>query len=292
MKTSVVTSLRPQYGLPALLAALKLPRATYYDRLKRDKKPDKYAKLKAFIRPLFHEKHEIYGYRRIYRETLKAGFKYAEETVWRVMRSMGLSVTLYSKHTSRYSSYKGTVGTVAKNVLKQHFNATLPLTVMHTDVTQVRLTNGQWGYISAITDEASREVLAFSVSSSPNKEMIQDTLNELKRHLLPGSRPILHSDQGWQYQIPSYVAQLKQMNIQQSMSRKGNCHDNAPIESFFNLLKRECLNRLSIGNIANLRDIVAEYSDWFNHERISLNKDGLTPVEYREMMVTEQMEVA
>lgn len=152
---------------------------------------------------------------------------------------------------------------------------------MHTDVTQVRLYNGDWGYISAITDEASREVLVAMVSSSPNKALIQGSLDEFKNHLKVGLKPILHSDQGWQYQMPAYRTRLKQLQIRQSISRKGNCHDNAPIESFFNLMKQECLNRYPIDDIDTLRQLVNNYVQWFNNERISRNKNGLTPVEYR-----------
>lgn len=197
------------------------------------------------------------------------------------MSAMGLKVSIYSKHTSKYSSYKGEVGKIAPNVLNQKFDAKQPLTVFHTDVTQLRLYNGNWGYISVITDEASKEVMAAVVSSSPNKAMIRDTLDAFESRLSIDSEPILHSDQGWQYQIPYYQMRLKEMGIKQSMSRKGNCHDNAPIESFFNLLKRECLNRYKINDLSQLRRMVCDYVQWFNNEGISMNKNGLTPVEYR-----------
>lgn len=247
------TSLRSQYDLKELLKSLRLPRATYYDRLKRNRKADKYAEVKAFIKKCFYDSKETYGYRRIHDKASKHGLHYAEETIRRLMSDMGLKVTIYSKHTSKYHSYKGRVGKVAPNILKQQFDAKRPFTVLHTDVTQVRLYNGEWGYISSITDEASREVLAAIVSASPNTPLIQSTLDELQHHLKAGLRPILHSDQGWQYQMPAYQQRLEDMNIVQSMSRKGNCHDNAPIESFFNLMKRECLNRYRIDDLTSLR---------------------------------------
>ncbi|WP_156127031.1 IS3 family transposase, partial [Paucilactobacillus wasatchensis] len=179
VRTDVVTSLRSQYNFQELLSRLKLPKATYYDRLKREKKPDKYAELKKFIKNLYYKENETYGYRRIHHEAVKHGFPYAEETIRRIMSAMGLKVSIYSKHTSKYSSYKGKVGKIAPNVLNQNFDAKQPLTVFHTDVTQIRLYNGNWGYISAITDEASKEVIAAIVSSSPNKVMIRDTLDKL-----------------------------------------------------------------------------------------------------------------
>ncbi len=139
-------------------------------------------------------------------------------------------------------------------------------------MTQVRLYNGEWGYISSVTDEASREVLAAVVSASPNKALISATLDELQTHLKDELKPIMHSDQGWQYQMSDYQQRLKDMNITQSMSRKGNCHDNAPMESFIGLMKRECLNRYQINNLEELCKLVKDYVDWFNNVRISRNK--------------------
>lgn len=260
---------------------MELPRATYYDRLKRNHKPDKYAKIKHFIRQEYLKEGARYGYRRIHKKSIDAGFSYSEETIRKIMTSIGLKVTLFSKHTGKYSSYKGTIGKIAPNLLKQKFTAIKPLTVLHTDVTQVALYNGKWGYISVIIDEASKEVLAAVASYSPNKKLIKETLDEAQKHIITGSHPILHSDQGWQYQIPSYQAQLKKMGIIQSMSRKGNCHDNAPIESFFSLLKRECLNQYKIQNLTELRGILKSYIKWFNNDRISMKTKGLSPVGYR-----------
>lgn len=125
-------------------------------------------------------------------------------------------------------------------------------------------------------------MIAAIVSASPNKVLIQASLDELEHHLKEGIKPTLHSDQGGQYQMVDYQQRLKALNITQSMSRKVSSHDNAPIESFFNLLKRECLNRYQINTLSDLRNLVNGYVDWFNNVRISRNKIGLPPVEYRE----------
>ncbi|OAU38404.1 integrase, partial [Lacticaseibacillus rhamnosus] len=161
------------------------------------------------------------------------------------------------------------------------FDAEEPFTVLHTDITQVRLLDHSWGYISAIIDEASREVITVIVRNSANKEQLHLTLDDLAKKLPTGVTPIVHSDQGWQYQTREYQSRVHAMGIIPSMSRKGNCHDNAPMESFFNLLKRERLNRQPIKDLEELKQIVNRYVTWFNHDRISLNKNGLTPIEYR-----------
>ena len=143
------------------------------------------------------------------------------------------------------------------------------------------MTNHRRGYISAIIDEATKEVLSVYISLSPNMNLVFDTLRRLKYSIPNGIKAILHSDQGWQYQMPEYRHTLKKMNLVQSMSRKGNCHDNAPIESFFHLLKVECLNRCKIHNIHELKKITYQYIYYFNNLRISMKTKGMTPINYR-----------
>ena len=109
-----------------------------------------------------------------------------------------------------------------------------------------------------------------------------NTLNELLDHLPDDAQPIIHSDQGWHYQLKYYTKKLKDHHFIQSMSRKGNCHDNAPIESFFHLYKTELLQGLPpCNNITELRKLSLTYIDQFNNERISLKTKGMTPVGYR-----------
>jgi putative transposase len=127
------------------------------------KKPDKYADLKATILKIFKESKETYGYRRIWLKLKRLGYNYCLDTIRRLTGVLNIKVNLYSKHHSKYSSYKGRTGIVADNILKQKFNQTVPYRVLHTDVTQVKLSNSQWGYISSITDEASREIIGISV---------------------------------------------------------------------------------------------------------------------------------
>ncbi|WP_413628281.1 IS3 family transposase [Fructilactobacillus vespulae] len=277
----LINSLRPEYNFRQLLKYFNLKRKTYYAALKRSKKPDKYLKLKEEIKNIYLKSRETYGYRRIWQILINKGYTYCLETVRRIMRKIGLICTVYSKKTRKYSSFKGEIGKIAPNILKQKFNETIPYKVLHTDITQVKIGKNKWGYISAIIDEASGEVLATSISEHPNWRLVSDMLDKLSMNLPQNSKPLIHSDQGFHYQLKSYRQKLKSNGYMQSMSRKGNCLDNAPIESFFNLLKRECLNRININSVITLKNTYKKYVDWFNNERISGNKKGLTPVEYR-----------
>ncbi|MFW2885233.1 transposase [Levilactobacillus brevis] len=137
--------------------------------------------------------------------------------------------------------------------------------------------------MSAITDEASKEILAFQISNSPNCILITKTVDELINKLPSNVQPITHSDQGWHYQLDSYTKKLSEHEFIQSMSRKGNCHDNAPIESFFHLYKTECLAGFSpCKGLAELKAVSLEYVNWFNYRRISSKIKGMSPCEYRE----------
>lgn len=225
-----------------------------------------------------------YGYRRVQTELVKLNIHLANTVVRHLMSELNVQVSLYNRHKNgKYSSYKGTVGKIAPNILKQNFSKIKPYEALHTDVTQIRLEDNSWAYISAITDEASKEVLAFQINDSPNRQLITNTLDELIVKLPKNTKSIIHSDQGWQYQLEYYTKKLSDHDFIQSMSRKGNCHDNAPIESFFHIYKTECLSGFPpCQNLNELKRISKAYIDWFNYQRISAKTKGMSPCEYRE----------
>jgi putative transposase len=202
-----------------------------------------------------------------------------------LMAEVGIHNTLYNEHTTKYSSFNGDKKT-SPNILRGRFVAKIPYTVLHTDITQVKLLNGKFGYISSIMDEATREVIGMVVSDSPNKALVQATLDEAQSKLPKSATPIMHSDHGWHYQTPDYRKYLQANNYTMSMSRKGNCLDNAPMESFFHLMKIESLNRHKYHNLNELKTAVDQYTQWFNTTRISLKTNGKSPVEYRDELLT------
>ncbi|MBC8743961.1 IS3 family transposase [Lactobacillus sp. Marseille-P7033] len=190
-----------------------------------------------------------------------------------------MKVAVYSAK-SHYHSYCGHIGRTAPNHLHQHFNAKQAYQVLHTDITQVSINEQIKGYLSPVIDEATDAVVAYATSIHPNMNLVNTMLAGLFSKLPQRSNPILHSDQGWRYQHPLYQSLLRQHGITQSMSRKGNCLDNSPAESFFNLIKRECLNRAEITSFKQFKTVIDQYIHWYNQVRISVNKKGMTPNEY------------
>jgi transposase InsO family protein len=136
-------------------------------------------------------------------------------------------------------------------------------------------------YLSPVLDLYNGEIVAYEVAERPLFNMIDTMLQKAFARLGPNDRPILHSDQGWQYRMPLYRRTLQQRGITQSMSRRGNCLDNAVIESFFGTLKAEFYHLNRFRDLKELRDGIRRYIHYYNHERIKLKLGGLSPVEYR-----------
>ncbi|MGT5855627.1 IS3 family transposase, partial [Escherichia coli] len=136
-------------------------------------------------------------------------------------------------------------------------------------------------HLSPVIDLFNNEVISYSLSERPVMNMVENMLDQAFKKLNPHEHPVLHSDQGWQYRMRRYQNILKEHGIKQSMSRKGNCLDNAVVECFFGTLKSECFYLDEFSNISELKDAVTEYIEYYNSRRISLKLKGLTPIEYR-----------
>ena len=180
---------------------------------------------------------------------------------------------------SKYRSYKGEVGKIATNIINRNFVANAPLQKLATDVTEFAVCDEKV-YLSPILDMYNNEIVSYSISTSPNFNQTREMLEELIHKLPSNATPILHSDQGWQYQMKEYQRILKENNITQSMSRKGNCLDNSIMENFFGRLKTEMFYGEKFESVNSFIDKLKEYIYYYNNERIIL-KLKMSPVKYR-----------
>jgi putative transposase len=271
-----VLELRPKYPLEDLLKLASLARSTFYYQLQALLVEDKHVKLKESIQTTYHRHKGRYGYRRITAAIRQRGLIVNHKTVQRLMGELGLKSMVRAK---KYKSYKGEVGRTAPNVLQRQFKAQNPNQKWVTDVTEFNVA-GEKLYLSPVMDLYNGEIIAYETASSPAKlvgTMLKKALGKLKED----DRPVLHSDQGWQYQMPLYQQMLREKHVQQSMSRKGNCLDNAAIESFFGTLKSEFFYLNKFKNPEDLQDGIKAYIHYYNHDRIKLKLKGLSPVQYR-----------
>ena len=211
------------------------------------------------------------------------GYTLNHKTVLKLMRILDLKGK--QRKNEIYHSYKGEVGKIADNILKRDFHASKPFEKLTTDVTQFKVCDEKV-YLSPVMDLYNREIVSYSISTSPNLWQIRDMLDGLFAKLPADDSPVFHSDQGWQYQHAEYQRLLAEHNITQSMSRKGNCMDNGAMENFFGRLKVEMFYGEKFENVNVFIDELKRYIDYYNYERISMKLKGMSPVQYRTHSVT------
>ena len=278
----MIQKLRLEYPLDELLSIAQLPRSTYYYHAKQMLKEDKYSEIKNQITKISHENRGCYGYRRITAELSNRGYVINHKTVQRLMKEIGVICRVRMK---KYRSYKGEVGKIASDLLGRDFEATKPNRKWVTDVTEFGLF-GQKLYLSPILDLCSRDIVSYSISDKPVLSMVTEMLDRAFSKIPDGTNLILHSDQGWQYQHKQYQRMLKAKGIRQSMSRKGNCLDNAVMENFFGLLKSELLYLQKFDSIEHFKAELIEYLDYYNNRRIKEKLKGLPPAIHRQQALS------
>ena len=281
-KTWVVQELRQRHSLEILLSIAQLPRATFYYHLKRMNQADKYKAEKAEITAIYHENKGRYGYRRITAELCNRHISLNHKTVQRLMKELGLVCRVRMK---KYRSYKGEIGKIAPNLLNREFYAEKPNQKWVTDVTEFSLF-GEKLYLSPILDLCSSDLVSYTISTHPVLSMVTSMLDKAFAKLPDGTNLILHSDQGWQYQHREYQRKLRSKGIRQSMSRKGNCLDNAVIENFFGLLKSELLYLQEFDSLQDFKQELIEYLDYYNNRRIKAKLKGLPPAIHRQQALS------
>ena len=245
-------------------------------------KEDKYKAAKEEITAIYHENKGRYGYRRITAELHNRKIYLNHKTVQRLMKQLGLVCRVRMK---KYRSYKGEVGKIAPNLLQRDFHADRPNQKWVTDVTEFSLF-GEKLYLSPILDLCSRDLVSYTISDRPVLGMVTSMLEKAFEKIPDGTELILHSDQGWQYQHKKYQHMLKEKGIRQSMSRKGNCLDNAVIENFFGLLKTELLYLQEFQSMEHFKQELIAYLDYYNNRRIKATLKGLPPALHRQQALS------
>lgn len=255
-----------------------MARSTYYHNIERLGAPDKYADLRVIITKIYYRHKKRYGYPRITAELHNMGICINHKTVQKLMNEMGLKAMRKRRH---YNSYKGEVGKIAPNLIDRNFHADRPYQKWATDISQVNI-HDKLLYISPILDMYNGEIVAYSLANRPSLKLVLNSVNKAMRKVsIPPKGLILHSDQGWHYRVSTYSKLLAHYHIMQSMSRKGNCLDNAMMENFFGLMKNELLYSQEWETIEAFEAALKEYIKYYNNDRIKSRLNGKSPVQYR-----------
>jgi len=269
--------LRHKYDLNILLNQANMARSSFYYHQKHCKSSDKYRVIKELIKSIYHKHKGRYGYRRITDELNNKGMVINHKTVLRLMKLIGLKSLIRVK---KYKSYKGEQGKIAPNLLKRNFKAEAPNQKWATDITEFNI-SGRKLYLSPIIDLFNQEIISYELTERPVFNQVVMMLKKAFKKIPNNINLMLHSDQGWQYQMKQYQYLLKEKGIIQSMSRKGNCLDNAIIENFFGTLKSELFYIQKFASVEELKHEIKQYINYYNNERIKSNLNKMSPIKYR-----------
>lgn len=230
---------------------------------------------------LFMRSSAKLGYRRLKMSfERKTGERINVKKVRRIMRDFGLVTKVRRKSKFRAIFKAGEANAVTDNLVNRRFGPEGADTILSTDISELRFAYGQRAYLAAVKDLSTKEIVSYAVAARPTIDLALDNLRELLRGLPEEKRKniIVHSDQGFQFTSYQFRQELEKLGVRQSMSRKGNCLDNAPIESFFGHLKDE-LEFRGCKNLGELRRNVTKYMDFYNHERPQWGLKQKTPAE-------------
>jgi putative transposase len=217
----------------------------------------------------------------------KKGVIMNHKKIRRIMRKYGLKAKIRQAKPYRKLAKATQEHQTCPNLLKRQFDQGEPEKVFLTDITYMHYGNGQCAYLSCVKDGASKQILAHYLSSSLELTIVERTLDRLIERLDGNIHPeaIIHSDQGVHYTHPSFQTRVKEAGIQQSMSRKGNCWDNASMESFFGHMKDDLDYRDSL-TFKELRERVDNYIEYYNTDRYQWTLKKMTPDEYRNHLLS------
>ena len=278
------------FKLSNILEATRFPKSTYMYWQKRFDRINPDTELEEKIKVIFEKHNGRYGYRRITATLKDCNVVINQKKVRRIMKNLGLKCIAFSHKSRKYNSYKGTIGKVAENRINRRFKTSIPHQKITTDTSEFKIymTNESGkltikkAYLDPFLDMFNGEILSFSLSERPNFKSINDALKKAIDITSDCSyRRTFHSDQGWAYQMKQYTKTLTQNKIFQSMSRKGTCLDNSPMENFFGIIKQEMYYGKIYRSFEELEVAIKEYIHYYNNERIKEKLNWNSPVNYR-----------
>ena len=269
------------WDVGTLCKIARVSRSGYYQWLKHCDEPEKDHDDYLLVKETFEAGKKKFGFRSIRMELEKKDIIMNHKKINRIMNKYGLICKIRRRNPYKDIMKKSLEHRTFENKLDRNFNQTIPFRIFCTDITYIPL-NYRFAYLSVIKDIASGEIVAWHLSLRLEMELVINTLDNLKQNenVTQLKDVLIHSDQGFHYTNPLYIGLVKEFEMVQSMSRKGNCIDNAPIESFFGHLKDE-VDYKSCKTFDELHLLIAQYVKYYNLERRQWELKKMTPVEYR-----------
>lgn len=270
-----------------LCASAGVSRSGYYNYLSNESKRERREEIDIKVRDDILMAISFRGYKKGSRSIKmlledKFGICYNRKRIMRIMRKYNIVCPIRRK---KYKYKVTKEHKVCKNYLQREFKQNVPGKVMLTDISYLQYGNTKRAYLSTILDASTNEILSFKVRENMKLDLVISTLNELKdNQFVHFDDGMIHSDQGWHYTNPQFRIRAAEMGLQQSMSRRGNCWDNAPQESFFGHLKDE-VDIKHCNTFDELHTLISDYIDYYNNDRYQWNLNKMTPIQYRNYLL-------
>ena len=280
MRYAFVAKHRPQFPVRTMCRCLRIHPSGFYAWFKNplSKRAQEDARQIELIKAAWQDSGGVYGYRKLHDDLLDQGETCCPNRVARLAKLAGIKAQIGYKR--RPGSYGGKPSVIIDNTLNRQFDVNAPDKVWVTDITYIKTYEG-FAYLAVVIDLYSRRVIGWSMQSRQTTDVVLQALLMAVWRRKPKNKVLIHSDQGSQFTSMDWASFLKAHNLQHSMSRRGNCHDNAVVESFFNLLKRERIRRKTYRSRAEARQDVFDYIEMFyNPKRKHVRNGMLSPVEF------------
>ncbi|MDR7869197.1 MAG: IS3 family transposase [Sporomusaceae bacterium] len=276
IKYTAIQRYKDKYPIKAMCQFFNVSRSGYYAFLKRQASPSRDQLLAKMINQCQHDTRGTYGYRRVGIWLQRRGVLANHKAILRIMNKYGLLAQI--RRRKKYQQMGQQLHRYP-NRLNRDFTATRPNEKWVTDISYIKTPKGTL-YLSMIRDLFDNSIVAYRMGTEQSINLVLNTIREARIKEMITTELQLHSDQGFQYTSQAYFTLIQKYSITPSMSRRGNCYDNAPAENFFSILKTECIRRCKPRTAEQARHLVDEYIYFYNHERIQL-KTKLTPLEQR-----------
>jgi transposase InsO family protein len=268
-----------------LCAIAKVSRSGYYEWLQHSDEPEKDHDDYLLVKDIFDKGKRKYGFRTVQMRLFsEKKIIMNHKKIIRIMKKYQLFVKIRILNPYKAIMKKSLEHRTCENKLNREFKQDVPFKVLSTDITYLPF-NHRFAYLSVIKDIASREVVGWNMAQHLEMDLVLDTVENMQNNSESFTDAMIHSDQGFHYTNPLYIEKLKELKMIQSMSRKGNCIDNAPIESFFGHLKDD-VDYKHCKTFKEIYSLIAEYMKYYNNDRQQWNLKKMTPVEYRNHLLT------
>jgi transposase InsO family protein len=271
------------FGIVYLCQIAHVSKSGYYKWLKQADEPDKDEEDYTQINAIFQQGKAKLGWRAIKMKLFERGIIMNHKKITRIKNKYNLNTKIRRRNPYKTIMKKSLEHRTCDNVLNRAFTLLIPFKIFSTDITYLWF-NGRFAYLSVIKDVASGEIVAWNLSMHLEMRLVLDTVENLQNNpamvMIKLQDVLIHSDQGFHYTNPLYIEKIKALNMVQSMSRRGNCIDNAPIESFFGHLKDD-VDYKNCKTIEDLKLLMTQYVCYYNYERPQWDLKKMTPVRYR-----------